>query len=65
MVVSDTLFFISKTKKWSLVTLDRWSSYIVTIVQEFAWTDSALVVLDKWSFYRGGRLNRFDCNGLS
>ena len=28
---------------------------------KFAWTDSALVVLDKWSSYRGGRLSRFDC----
>ena len=27
--------------------------------------DSALVVLDEWSSYRGGRLNMFDCNALS
>ena len=38
--------------------LDRWSSYAVMIVGEFAWADSALsighfrqvVVLHKWSF---------------
>ena len=45
--------------------LDRGSSYTVTIVWEFAWPGSALVVLDKWPFYRGGCLNRFDCNALS
>ena len=33
----------------------------VTITWEFAWTKSALVILDEWSFYRGDRLNRFDC----
>ena len=32
-------------KKWSLVALDRWLSYAVTIVQEFAWADSELVTL--------------------
>ena len=32
------------------------------IVWEFAWADSALVVLDEWSIYRGCRMNRFDCN---
>ena len=46
---------------WSLVALDRWSSYTATIIWEFAWVDSALVVLDEWLFYRGGRLNRFHC----
>ena len=46
----------------SLVALDRWSSYTVTIVWKFAWANSALVVLDKWSSYRGGCLNRFDCS---
>ena len=56
-------FFHFWGKKWSLVALDRWSSYTVTIVLEFAWVDLALVVLDKWSSYRGGHLNRFDCNG--
>ena len=49
------------SKKWLLVALDRWSSYTVTIVWEFAWADSPLVVLDEWSSYRSGRLNRFDC----
>ena len=29
------------------------------------WGDSALVVLDEWSSYRGGRLNRFDCTILT
>ena len=29
--------------------------------QGIAWADSALVVLDDWSSYRGGRLNMFDC----
>ena len=41
--------------------LDRWLSYIVTIIWEFTWAYSVLVVLGKWSSYRGGRLNRFDC----
>ena len=41
--------------------LDRWSSYTVGTTWELAWTDSALVVLDQWSSYRGGRINRFDC----
>ena len=55
------VFFISgEKKKWPLVALDRWSSYTVPIVWEFAWADSTLVVLDEWSSYRGGRLNRFD-----
>ena len=36
--------------KWLLVTLDRWLSYTVTIVQEFARADSELVVLQRWSF---------------
>ena len=65
MVVLDGLFFLSETKKWSLVALDRWLSYTVTIVQEFAWADSELVVLDEWLSYRGGCLNRFDCNALT
>ena len=34
--------------------------WLVTIVWEFALVDSALVVLDEWSSYRGGRWNRFD-----
>ena len=45
--------------------LNRWSSNTVMIVQEFALEDSALVVLDEWLSYRGGRLNMFDCNALS
>ena len=36
MVVLDELFFFWETKKWSLVALDRWLSYTVTIVPEFA-----------------------------
>ena len=43
-------FSFGDKKKWSLVALDRWWSYTVTIVLELAWTDSALVVLDEWSF---------------
>ena len=41
--------------------LDICSSYTVTVVWKFAWANSALVVLDEWSFYGGDRLNRFDC----
>ena len=52
-------FFIWETKKWSLVVLDRLLSYTVTIVWEFSWADSELVVLVEWSSYRGGRLNMF------
>ena len=40
-------------------TLDRCSSYTVMIVWEFAWADSALVILDKWSSYGSGCLSRF------
>ena len=62
MVVLDRFFFhLGDKKKWSLVVLDRWSSYTVTIIWEFARADPVLVVLDEWSPYRGGRLNRFDC----
>ena len=50
-------------KEWSLVALDRWSSYTVTTVWKFAWAYSALIDLDEWSSYRGGRLNRLDCTG--
>ena len=57
----QVVFSFGCQKKGSLVTLGRCLSYTVTIVWEFAWTDSALVVLDKWSSYRGGRLSRFDC----
>ena len=48
-------------KKWSLVSLGKWSSYKITIVWEFAWVDSVLVILDEWSSYKGGCLNSFDC----
>ena len=65
MVALDRFFVIfsfGRQKKWSLVALDRWSSYTITIIWEFAWADSALVVLDEWSSYRGGRLGRCDCS---
>ena len=65
MVVLEGYFSFGRQKKWSLVALDRWLSYTVTIVREFAWADSELVFLDDSSFYRGGRLNRFDCNALT
>ena len=65
MVVLDRFFFsFGDKKKWSLVALDRWLSYTVTVVWEIAWVDSALIALDEWSSYRGGRLNRFDCTKL-
>ena len=70
MAVLDRFFFIWGTKKVvaghirQVVALDRQSSYTVTAVWEFAWADSALVVLDKWSSYRGGCLNKFDCISL-
>ena len=57
-------FSFGRQKKWSLVALGRWSSYTVTIVWGFAWADSALVILDKWSCYTCGRLNRSDFNNL-
>ena len=47
---------------WLFIELDRWSSYIVTIVWEFAWADSALMILDEWSSYGGGCLKRLDSN---
>ena len=40
------------------------ASYTGTVVWEFAWADSALVVLDEWLFYRGGCLNSFDSGSL-
>ena len=52
-------------KKWSVVALSNWSYYTETIVPELAGADSILVVLDELSSYRGGRLNKFDCNTLS
>ena len=65
VVVLDRFFSFGRQKKWLLVVLDTWTSYTVTIAWEFAWADSALAVLDEWSSYRGGHLNRFDFNGLS
>ena len=44
----EAFFHLGDKKKWSLVALDRWSSYTATIVWELAWADSVLVVLDKW-----------------
>ena len=54
VLVLDRLFFILETKKVKF-----------TIFLEFALADSALVVLEKWSSYRGGRLNMFNCNAVS
>ena len=39
-------------------------SYKAKVVWDFAWVDSVLVILDKSFFYKGGSLNRFDCNGF-
>ena len=58
----QVFFHLGDKKKWWLVALGRWSFYTVTIVWEFALMDLASVVLDEWSSYRGGPLNRFDCN---
>ena len=44
-----------------MVALGRWLFYAVRVTWELAWADSALVILDEWSSYRGGRLSRFDC----
>ena len=51
VVALDRFFFIWETKKkrLSLVALNWWSSYTVTILREFAWADSALVVLQRRS----------------
>ena len=57
-VVLDKLFFHLGDEKWLLVALDRWSSYTVRIVQEFAWMDLVLAL-------QRCHLNRFDCNALS
>ena len=40
--------------------LDKWSSYAGMTVWELYWTDSTLVVLEKWSFCKGGHLSMFD-----
>ena len=47
-----------------MVALGRWSSDTIKTVWEFTWVDSALVVLVKWSSYRGGRLYGLDCNRI-
>ena len=61
VVFLDRFFSFGIQKKWLLVALDMWLSYTVMAVREFALADSGLVVLDKWSSYRGGPLNRFYC----
>ena len=61
VIVVDNFVLFGTQKKWSLVVLDMWSPYAVRIVWEFAWVNSALVVLYKFWSYRGGPLNRFDC----
>ena len=43
-------FHLEVKKKWSLFELDRRSSCTVTIVREFAWAGSVLVVLQRRSF---------------
>ena len=55
----QVLFSFEGPKKWSLVALDRYSSYTGTIARELAWMDSKLVVLDEWSSYRVSRLRWF------
>ena len=40
-------------KKWSLVTLDRWSFYAV-LLPNITWADLWVVVMERWSFFRGG-----------
>ena len=65
VVVLDRFFSVRRQKNWWLVALNRWSSYTVMIVWGFTGADLALVVLAERLSYRGGRLNRFDCNALS
>ena len=43
-------FSFGGQNKWPLVMLHRWSFYTVTIVWEFAWMDSQVVVLQRWWF---------------
>ena len=57
-------FYKKKKKKWSLVTLDRWLSYVVRIIREFAWADTALVILDGWLSDRSSCLSKFNCIGF-
>ena len=64
VVVLDRLFFIWETKRVVAGHIGQVVVLTVTTVWEFAWADLTLVVLDKWSSYRGGRFNRFDCKYL-
>ena len=43
-------FSFASQKKWLLIAIDRWFSCTVTTVWEFAWVDSALLILQRWSF---------------
>ena len=52
----QVLFSFEGAKKWSLVALDKCSSYTGTIAWKLAWMDSTLVVLDEWSSYRVSHL---------
>ena len=61
MVALDKFFFNLGDKKVVAGRVKRWLSYTVTIVRELVGTDSTLVVLDKWSSYRGSHISRFDC----
>ena len=53
-------FFHWENMKIVVCALNTWLSYIVTIVWKWSWAVSMLVILDKWFFYRGGCLSRFD-----
>ena len=55
---------VLETKKVVPGCMRQEASYTGTVVWEFAWADSALVVLDEWLFYRGGCLNSFDSGSL-
>ena len=60
----QVFFHLGDKKKWLLVVLGRLLSYTVMFVWELAQADSALVILDEWLSYRGGRFSRFDCTFL-
>ena len=60
----QAFFSFGRQKKWSLVTLDRWLSYVVRIIREFAWADTALVILDGWLSDRSSCLSKFNCIGF-
>ena len=53
-------FFIWWTKQVVAGRVRQVMSCTVTILREFALMDSALIVLDKWPSYRGGRLYRYN-----